>query len=124
MQRTDSLEKTLVLGKTEVKRGGWQRMRSLDSITNSMNMNLSNLWKIVGESGVLQSMRSQTAGGSLVTEQFLAHQDIASPSLECSGWLCRKMPIGECQRSSLGQKFPERWGSAPQLRRLCFPIPR
>ena len=48
MQRVDSLEKTLMLGKTEGKRRrGWQRMRWLDSITDSMNMNLSKLQKTV-----------------------------------------------------------------------------
>ena len=43
MQRADSMEKTLMLGKTEGKwRRGWQRMRWLDSITNSMDMDLTN----------------------------------------------------------------------------------
>ena len=41
MQRADSVEKTQMLGKTEGKRSGWQRMRWLDSITNSTDMNLS-----------------------------------------------------------------------------------
>ena len=48
MRRGDSLENTLMLGKIEVKRRrGWQRMLWLDSITNSMYMNLSQLWEIV-----------------------------------------------------------------------------
>ena len=58
--RADSLEKTLMLVKTEGKRRGWQRMRLLDSITDSMNMNLSKLREIVKnrEADVLQSMGS------------------------------------------------------------------
>ena len=47
MQRAESLEKTLMLGKVEGKRRGRQRMRWIDSITGSMNMNLSKLWQIV-----------------------------------------------------------------------------
>jgi len=48
MRRANSLEKTPMLGKTEGKRSGWQRMRWLDIIMDSiMDMNLSKVWKIV-----------------------------------------------------------------------------
>ena len=51
MQRVDSLEKTLMLGKIEGKRRrGWQRMRWLDCNTNPMDMNLSKLQETVKDS--------------------------------------------------------------------------
>ena len=62
MQRADSLEKTLMLGKIEGRRRmGRQRMRSLDDITDTMDMGLGGLWESVMDRwpGVLRFMGSQ-----------------------------------------------------------------
>ena len=72
IQRIHSLEKTLILGKTEGKRRrGWHRMRWLNSITNSMHMNLSKSGRQqkTEEPGVQQSMESQRVGQNLEAEQ-------------------------------------------------------
>ena len=51
IQTANSLEKTLMLRKVEGRRCRWQRVRWLKSITNSIDMNLSKLWKIVEDRG-------------------------------------------------------------------------
>ena len=69
MRRVDSLEKTLMLEKIEGKRGRrGQRMRWLDSITDSMGMNLSKVWEIVEDRGAWRAAvhgvtKSQTQQG-------------------------------------------------------------
>ena len=67
MWRTDSLEKTLMLGKIEGGRRGQQSVRWLDGITNLMDMSLSK-FRVTGKPGVLQSMGSQRAGHIWLTE--------------------------------------------------------
>ena len=66
MRRADSLEKILMLGKTESKkRRGWQKMRWLDSITDSMDMNLS---KLMGNSEGQRSLVCRSPKGHKESE--------------------------------------------------------
>ena len=74
MWRAHSLEKTRTLGKIEGKRRkGQQRMRWIDSIFGSVDINLSKLWEIVEDRGVLHSTGLQRAGHDLEAEQQQQH---------------------------------------------------
>ena len=71
MRRTGSLEKTLMLGKIEGRRRGWQRMRWVDGITGLTDMSLSQLWEYwwwTGRPGALQSVGLQRVGHDWATE--------------------------------------------------------
>ena len=84
IRRTNSLEKTLMLEKVEGRRRrGWQRLRRLGSITDSMDMNLSKLQETMKdrEPGVLQSIGSQRVGHNLVTEQQQISEELSRAEL-------------------------------------------
>ena len=79
MQRANSLEKTLTLGKIECKRRrGQQKMRWLDTIIDLIDMNLSKLWRQwkTGKPGVLQSMGSKRVRHDLWTDWQQFHEKL------------------------------------------------
>ena len=71
MRRAYSLEKTLMLGKTEGKRKGQQRMRWLDCITDSMDISITKLWEIGKDRDVWRALVRQRAGHNLANEQHM-----------------------------------------------------
>ena len=95
MWRVDSLEKTLMLGGIVGRRKrGWQRMRWLDGITESMDMSLSGLWSWwwTGRPGVLRFMGSQRVGHDWVTELNSTEQLILHRGARPIKWGSSRIP--------------------------------
>ena len=97
MRRTDSLEKTLMLGKIEGGRRGWQRTRWLDGITDSMDLSLSKLRELVMD----REAWCAVVHGVTKSQTWLSNWTELIPSLVIRSWHRRLVPTLGTKRNSV-----------------------